>query len=259
MEKIIFLGTSRCLPTRLRENSSLYFMNGEEDLLVDCGGISYHKFLAANIDTSKLKYLIGTHFHPDHCSGIPLLIISLWLSGRTDPLIILGLSPVIQGIKSLLQIMDYGSWKGLFPLVFEEIEPQFGREAINNGQFRLSTCPTDHAIPSIAVKYISYQTGKTIVYSSDTRPCLNIRKFASGADIFIRECNYADDFDERAQREGHSTARQVGEEARKIELKDLFLIHHGCDSREEVEKMRKNVGPGSYQIHIPDDLSSVEI
>jgi len=190
MEKVIFLGTSRCLPTRLRENTSLYFINGKNDLLVDCGGISYHKFLKAAIDTNNLKYLVVTHFHPDHCSGVPLFINSLWLSERTKPLIILGLSYVIQGIKSLLQVMGYSSWKGLFPIIFQEILSDFGEVAINSEEFRLSTCSTEHAIPSIAVRYESHRTKKIVVYTSDTRPCANVIRFVAGADIFIRECNY---------------------------------------------------------------------
>lgn len=258
MEKIIFLGTSRCLPTRLRENTSIYFMNGKNDLLIDCGGISYHKFLMAKIDTNKLKYLIVTHFHPDHYSGVPLLINSLCFTKRKEPLIILGLPYVIQKLKLLLQVVDHRSWVGTFPIVFKEIQPDFDREVINNEEFNLSICPTDHKIPSIAVKYVSKNAKKTIVYSSDTRPCRNMIKFASGADIFIRECNYLDE-EEEAYKYGHSTAKQVGEEVRKIDIKDLFLVHHGCDSKEEIEKMRTLVGEGLYKVYIPDDLSFVDL
>jgi len=234
-------------------------MNSKNDLLVDCGGISYHKFLKTAIDTNNLRYLVVTHFHPDHCSGVPLLINSLWLSKRAKPLSILGLPYVIQGIKSLLQVMGYTSWEGLFPIIFQEILPDFGKVAINTEEFRLSTCPTEHAIPSIAVKYESHRTKKIVVYTSDTRPCANIIRFVAGADIFIRECNYLNDLDERAYQEGHSTARQVGEEARKCNFGDLFLVHHGCDSKEELEEMRERVGTGSYKIHIPDDLSFIDL
>ena len=259
MERIIFLGTSKCLPTRLRENTSLYFLNGKNDLLVDCGGISYHKFLKAPIDTNNLKYLVVTHFHPDHCSVVPLLINSLWLSKKTKPLIILGFPYVVQGIESLLQLMGHNSWKGLFPIIFQQILPDFSHLAIDSEEFRLSTCSTEHAIPSIAVKYESHRTKKTVVYTSDTRPCANIIRFVAPADIFIRECNYLDDLDERAYQEGHSTARQVGEEARKCDFRDLFLVHHGCDSKEELKEMRERVGIDSHRIHIPDDLSFIDM
>jgi ribonuclease Z len=234
-------------------------MNGQSDLLVDCGGISYHKFLGAKIDINKLKYLVVTHFHPDHFSGVPLLINSLCLAGRRESLIVLGLATVIQKVRSLLQVAEYKTWPGLFAIVFQEIEPICGREVINSEVFTLSTCPTNHVIPSIAVKYTSHHAKKTVVYSSDTRPCTNIAKFAAGANIFIHECNYLNGSEEEGYQFGHSTTKQVREEVRECGVKDLFLVHHGCDSREELEKMRAQVGTGSYKVHIPDDLSSVEL
>jgi ribonuclease Z len=234
-------------------------MNGQSDLLVDCGGISHHKFLAAKIDNNKLKYLVVTHFHPDHSSGVPLLINSLCLAGRKESLIILGLPIVIQKVRSLLQVLEYKTWPGLFPLIFQEIEPLCGKEVINSEVFTLSACPTDHVIPSIAVKYTSHHAKKTVVYSSDTRPCMNLTKFAAGVNIFIRECNYLNESEEEAYQFGHSTTKQVGEEARECGVKDLFLVHHGCDSKEELETMRGEIGTGSYRVHIPDDLSSFEL
>ncbi len=69
------------------------------------------------------------------------------------------------------------------------------------------------------------RAGRKIVYSGDTRPSRRLVEFADGADILIHEATFNEELAERADRDGHSTARQAAEVASAAGVKSLFLIH----------------------------------
>ncbi len=67
--------------------------------------------------------------------------------------------------------------------------------------------------------------GRKIVYSGDTRPSRGLVELAEGADILIHEATFDDELAERADRDGHSTARQAAEVASCAGVRSLFLVH----------------------------------
>ena len=62
--------------------------------------------------------MILTHFHPDHVSGLPSLLLDMWLMGRKDPLTIYGLAYTLERMEKLMEAYDWASWPGFFPVEF---------------------------------------------------------------------------------------------------------------------------------------------
>ncbi|MEM2995638.1 MAG: ribonuclease Z [Candidatus Bathyarchaeia archaeon] len=67
--------------------------------------------------------------------------------------------------------------------------------------------------------------GRKIVYTGDTRPFRGFVKFAANADLLIHDATLDDSLIERAEMDGHSTAEQAAEIARKAKVKQLVLMH----------------------------------
>jgi len=63
---------------------------GRRWILVDCGEGTQHQILRAPLSTARLEAILITHLHGDHVLGLPGLLASLGLDGRTDALPVVG-------------------------------------------------------------------------------------------------------------------------------------------------------------------------
>jgi ribonuclease Z len=67
--------------------------------------------------------------------------------------------------------------------------------------------------------------GRRIVISGDTRPYPEMIELARGADLLIHEATFSHELQERAEEDGHTTAREAAEVAREAGAKRLALVH----------------------------------
>lgn len=67
--------------------------------------------------------------------------------------------------------------------------------------------------------------GRKIVYSGDTVPSTDILEFARDCDVLIHDATAESSMEEKANRFGHSTARQAATIAKECNAKLLFLVH----------------------------------
>lgn len=83
-----FLGTSAGMPTRARNVSGTAVIesSGKGWYLVDCGEATQHQLLRSSLSMRELRGVFITHVHGDHCFGLPGLLASAGISGRTEPL-----------------------------------------------------------------------------------------------------------------------------------------------------------------------------
>ncbi|MHA2177430.1 MAG: ribonuclease Z [Candidatus Thorarchaeota archaeon] len=80
-----------------------------------------------------------------------------------------------------------------------------------------------------------------IVYSGDTRPCENLRKASTDADILISEAMYTMEHENLAEERGHSTASGAAKLARDSGTQLLVLTHYSpryYDGNEIIEEAR---------------------
>lgn len=85
---LLFLGTSAGVPTKARNVSATAVIEatGSHWYLVDCGEGTQHRLLHTPLSIRDLRAIFITHVHGDHCFGLPGLLASAGMSGRTQPL-----------------------------------------------------------------------------------------------------------------------------------------------------------------------------
>lgn len=85
---LLFLGTSAGAPTRQRNVSAtaLIETSGKGWYLIDCGEATQHQVLRTPLSLNELRAVFITHVHGDHCLGLPGLLASASMAGRTRAL-----------------------------------------------------------------------------------------------------------------------------------------------------------------------------
>lgn len=191
------------------------------------------------LDAKNLKTAFLTHLHSDHTVGFPDLLLTPWVLGRNVPLEVYG----PEGTKKLT---DY-----ILEAYDADIKYRlYGIEPINDQGWRVNTHEfyndeviyRDSLVQVEAFKVVHgswpnafgfrFKTpDKTIVISGDTRPCENILKYSTGADILIHEVySYSgwlkrSDIWKKYHASNHTSTYEVGEMAAKAKPGEIVLYH----------------------------------
>jgi len=218
MAKLIFLGTSNAISDEKHENTHMVLVGRERTVLIDCPNNPIMRFANARVDFARLTDLILTHFHPDHVSGVPQLLMNMWLMGRHAPLTVHGLPHTLDRMENLMGLYGWTEWPGFFPVTFHRVPHQPLVPVITDEEFTILAEPVQHFIPTIGLRIEFAKSGKTLAYSCDTEPCAQVVHLAEGVDILVHESSGA--------LPGHSSAAQAGQAARQAEVGQLYLIHY---------------------------------
>lgn len=240
MGTIVILGTANAVPDDRHENTHLLVQEGERTILVDCTGNPIAELKRAGVSPDLLTDVILTHFHPDHVSGVPLLLMDLWLMGRKHGIRIHGLADTLDRMQTMMKLFDCESWPNFFPVDYHILPEESKADMITDDDFRITASPVRHLIPTIGIRVEFTRSGKVLAYSSDTEPCQNVVELARESDILIHEAT--------GTSFGHSTPRQAGEIAQQARTKALYLIHYPAEVSEAkwlVEASETFTGPVS--------------
>jgi ribonuclease Z len=216
--KVIILGSSNAVPSKDHENTHMVIVGEERTILVDCVSNPVVRLEQAGVDFNHLTDIVITHFHPDHVSGVPLLLMDMWLMGRKKPINIYGLHYTMDRLEDLMGFYGWAEWPDFFPVGFYRLPEAELAHVLDSDEFKINSSPVHHMIPTIGLRVESKKTDKVLAYSCDTEPCEQTVRLAGGADILIHEAGGAS--------YGHSSAEQAGEVATKAEVGCLYLIHY---------------------------------
>ncbi len=218
--RLTTVGTGTAAPHPSRVAAAHLVEAGDVRLLLDCGAGCVHRMAALGLDWSGITHLALTHFHADHISDLPMLLMGWrWgqLPARTAPVTLYG--PV--GTTALLERMAavYGAWMLApgFPLTVCELLPRTSLSL--NDVVHLEALPVPHTSESVAY---SVGDGRVrLVYTGDTGADETLAHWASGCDLLLAECSLPDAM---AIRE-HLTPRQAGALAAQANASRLVLTH----------------------------------
>jgi ribonuclease Z len=186
--------------------------------MIDCVNNPVHRLAQAGVDFLDVTDLILTHFHPDHVSGVPLLLMDMWLRGRTKAINIYGLHHTLDRMEQLMGMYAWENWPKFFPVAFHRLPENENTALLDCDEFKIVSSPVRHLIPTIGLRFDFKTIKKALAYSCDTEPCVEIIRLASGADVLIHEASGAS--------LGHSSAGQAAQIAAQAEVGKLFLIHY---------------------------------
>jgi len=248
--RLIILGSSNAIPDEEHENTHMVLLGNNRSVLIDCVSNPILRLRRAGVDFNTLTDLILTHFHPDHVSGVPLLLMDMWLLGRHRPLNIYGLHHTLDRIEKLMGFYDWETWPNFFPVAFYRLPNENMTQLMDLPELRIFTSPVNHLIPTIGLRIEMPQREKTLAYSCDTAPCPAVVELAAGADVLIHEAAGPSPW--------HTTAAQAGSIAREAEVGKLYLIHYptgGADPKPLVEQARETFGG---EVNLAEDFLGIE-
>jgi len=124
-------------------------------VLVDTASNPILRLEQAGLEFNDLTDIILTHFHPDQVSGLPLLLMDLWLMGRRQSLNIYGLHHTIDRVEQLMGLYNWAEWPDFFPVVFFRLPAAELTAVLNCPDFTIKASPVHHLIPTIGLRIVS--------------------------------------------------------------------------------------------------------
>lgn len=142
---VSILGCGAALPTSRHYPSSQVVNYREKLFMIDCGESSQTQFRKMKLKFNRLSHIFLSHLHGDHCLGLPGLISTLGLLGRTAPLTI----HAHRDAEILFTpFIGYLCKKLPFPLIFHAVELQKNELIYEDNTLRVYTIPLKHRVPT---------------------------------------------------------------------------------------------------------------
>lgn len=252
--RVTFIGVGEAFDEHLPNNSQLLEAGTERGavrLLVDCGfnvPFAYWKLAA---EPAKLDAVFITHFHGDHCFGIPALLLKMRDVGRTETLALIG-RPGIRAKAERLMEEAYASLFDTldFDVEYHELEPE---KPLAFKGLTLSCARSGHSSPNFSLRV---DAGDRSFFSSgDGHPTPETIELARGCGLAVHEAYAVDE-----KTEGHGTVSGTIDFGRRAGVKRLALAHVRAGvrnaQRAEIERLMDEVK--DFEVFMPEPGQSVE-
>ena len=266
MLELCLLGCGGMMPLPYRKLTSLMARYNGSSILIDCGEGTQVGIKEKGWSFKPIDVICFTHYHADHISGLPGLLLTLGNAQRTSPLLMIGPKGLERVVNSLRVIAPDLP----FPIEFRELKEK--SETIEMDGYRIRAFRVNHNVlcygytieidragkfdvqrakdNQVEMKYWSrLQKGVMIelpdrtltgdlvmgpprkgikcTYTTDTRPTASIVEHAADSDLFICEGMYGEpEKQQKAVEYKHMTFYEAAELARKAQVKQMWLTHY---------------------------------
>ncbi len=266
MLDVCLLGTGGMMPLPYRWLTALMVRYNGSSLLIDCGEGTQIAIKEKGWSFKPIDVICFTHYHGDHISGLPGLLLTMGNADRTEPLTLIG----PKGLERVVNALRVIAPELPFPIKYLEIagpEQTFEMNGYRLKAFRVHhnilcygyTVEVDRAgkfdverateaeIPrhfwGILQKGETVEEegrvytpdmvlgpprkGLKIAYCTDTRPTDSIRENVAGSDLFICEGMYGEkDKQKKAKEYKHMTFYEAAQIAKETDVGEMWLTHY---------------------------------
>ncbi|HAX52996.1 ribonuclease Z [Muricomes intestini] len=266
MLDVCLLGSGGMMPLPYRWLTALMARTGGSSLLIDCGEGTQIAIKEKGWSFKPIDVICFTHYHGDHISGLPGLLLTMGNADRREPLTLIGPKGLERVVNSLRVIAP----ELPFSIYFLEIEG--AQQIFEMNGYRLKAFRVNHNVlcygytleidrvgkfdverareQEIPQKYWNpLQKGESVevkgriltpdmvlgpprkgiklTYTTDTRPTDSIRENAKGSDLFICEGMYGEkDKAAKAVEYKHMTFYEAAQLAKEAQVKEMWLTHY---------------------------------
>ena len=140
--KVTILGNNSALSAFGRHPSAQVVSVYGELLLIDCGEGTQVQMQRYGVKWGKMHHIFISHMHGDHYFGLPGLVNSMSLMGRTDPLHLYAPPSLILILNQILEVADTTL---SYPLHFHPL-PEGAEVLVDNNAFTVTCFPVNHRI-----------------------------------------------------------------------------------------------------------------
>lgn len=141
--KVHILGCGSALPT-LQHNASSQVVELREKLfMIDCGEGTQIQLRRSRIHFSKIIAVFISHLHGDHCFGLPGMISTFGMTGRTAPLHIYAPAAFEPIVDQTLNFFCQGLE---FEVVFHAVDTKQNKVVYEDRSLTVETIPLQHRI-----------------------------------------------------------------------------------------------------------------
>ncbi|MCR5703120.1 MAG: ribonuclease Z [Eubacterium sp.] len=266
MLDVCLLGTGGMMPLPRRWLTALMCRYNGSSVLIDCGEGTQVAVKQKGWNFKPIDVICITHYHADHISGLPGLLLTMGNAERTKPLTMIGpkgLERVVSALRTIapelpfeIKFMEITEPKQVFE--FEEYRIRAFRvkhnvicygysiEIDRKGKFDLEKAKAleipvqnwnrlqngeivevDGKVYTPEMVMGAQRKGLKVTYTTDTRPVDSIIEAATDADLFVCEGMYGEEGKEdKAIEHKHMTFREAAEIAVKSNPKEMWLTHY---------------------------------
>ncbi len=158
--RLTFLGTSAGMPTTERNVTALALAldDSRSWYLIDCGEGTQQRLLSCRYTLSQLKTILITHVHGDHIFGLPGLLTSASMQGRSEPLVICGPDGVESFVRHALACADVKE----LPFELQFMRSDSADFIYQDESFVISAHGLSHRVPSFAYRFSEIVTASRL-------------------------------------------------------------------------------------------------
>jgi len=298
MLDVCLLGTGGMMPLPNRWLTSLMTRYNGSSLMIDCGEGTQIAVKEKGWSFKAIDTICFTHFHADHISGLPGILLTMGNAERTKPLTIIG----PKGVEKIVNALRMIAPELPFEIEFIELSGSYQEINVNGydikafrvnhnvvcygytieikraGKFSVESAMA-HQIPQkfwsrlqkgdrIEEEETIYEPsmvlgperrGIKVTYCTDTRPTSSIIENAADSDLFVCEGMYAEPEKlVKAKQYKHMTFYEAAELAKKAQVKEMWLTHYS-PSLVRPEDYKKEVQQIFENTYLGKDGKSVEL
>ena len=110
MIEVCLLGTGGMMPLPHRWLTSMMLRYNGSSILVDCGEGTQIALKEKGWSPKPIDVILFTHFHADHISGLPGMLLTMGNAERTEPLLIVGpkgVERVVEGLRMIARDIPF--------------------------------------------------------------------------------------------------------------------------------------------------------